>query len=176
MSGGAGAADEASTAKASQPATGEASAAAASASAGTPSGGAAAAAGTPATAGDAKGKRARIKYTETQLKELLVRRAKEKEQLQQLETQIYAMEGSYLQDTQSWGNIFRGWDGYTSTKSQTGRTRRFKESDRLFSSSSLTAPSRKPTDNDDIGERRKRKKDKRIMEKKQKRMRQDTFK
>eukprot|EP00038_Savillea_parva_P018630 m.24613 g.24613 ORF g.24613 m.24613 type:complete len:82 (+) comp4175_c0_seq2:150-395(+) len=65
---------------------------------------------------------------------------------------------------------------YTSTKSQTGRTRRFKESDRLFSSSSLTAPSRKPTDNDDIGERRKRKKDKRIMEKKQKRMRQDTFK
>eukprot|EP00037_Helgoeca_nana_P002032 m.31410 g.31410 ORF g.31410 m.31410 type:complete len:184 (-) comp12313_c0_seq1:228-779(-) len=119
---------------------------------------------------DVQAKRSKVKHTEAQLKELLQRRLKEKESLQQLETQIYAMEGGYLQDTQLWGNVFRGWDGYTSTKSQ-GRTRRFKESDRLFSSSSLTAPSRKVTDDDeDDAERRKRKKDKRMLEKK-KRMR-----
>jgi hypothetical protein len=57
-------------------------------------------------------KRSKVKHTEAQLKELLQRRLKEKESLQQLETQIYAMEGGYLQDTQLWGNVFRGWDGY----------------------------------------------------------------
>eukprot|EP00041_Stephanoeca_diplocostata_P040035 m.1638492 g.1638492 ORF g.1638492 m.1638492 type:complete len:203 (-) comp28307_c0_seq1:225-833(-) len=115
-------------------------------------------------------------YSEEKLKELLIRRAKLKENLSNLESQIYSFEGSYLEDTQSWGNIFRGWDGYTSNKS-TGerRIRKFKESDRLFSASSTTAPTeakmeagKSHDDTSSAAERRKRKKEKREKDKKKK--------
>eukprot|EP00047_Mylnosiga_fluctuans_P011803 m.22902 g.22902 ORF g.22902 m.22902 type:complete len:152 (+) comp3818_c1_seq1:81-536(+) len=78
-----------------------------------------------------------------ELKELIEKRRDLKERLVSLESQIYNAEGAYLTDTQAWGNIFKGWDGYIANKAPGAvekKNRKLKDSDRLFSLSSCTAP------------------------------------
>ena len=62
---------------------------------------------------------------------------------EQIEVEIMDLEGSYLEDTSTTGNILKGWDGYFQSGPQargSARAVKIKNADRAFSDSSRTAP------------------------------------
>lgn len=54
-------------------------------------------------------------------------------------SQIYDLETTYLEETKEFGNIFTGWDSYTSAEKVKQRKNVLLE-DRQFSLSSVTSP------------------------------------
>jgi len=80
------------------------------------------------------------KEVSAEISKLLERKKATEEKLANLEQQIFLLEGSYLQDTRNLGNILTGWESYLSARSGAlKRPLKFKDSDRLFSLSSVTA-------------------------------------
>ena len=81
-----------------------------------------------------------------ELMELVQRKHDLELNLISLEKQIYKFEESYLDETQAFGNVIKGWDSYltsnlkNSSSSQKGdkKVKKWKDSDRLFSKSSVT--------------------------------------
>ncbi|KAG8468678.1 hypothetical protein KFE25_013761 [Diacronema lutheri] len=77
-----------------------------------------------------------------QFSELQEKKYAIEEQLAAVENELYNLEGVYLEETLEMGNILRAWDGYLGTQNSSGairRINRFRESDRLFSASSVTS-------------------------------------
>ena len=74
------------------------------------------------------------------MEQLLEKKRAIEKSLENLEKQIYALETSYLEDTNHVGNLVRGWDGYLSRgRAAAVQKKRVKDSDRLFSLSSVTS-------------------------------------
>eukprot|EP01129_Flabellula_baltica_P004116 TRINITY_DN1405_c0_g1_i1.p2 TRINITY_DN1405_c0_g1~~TRINITY_DN1405_c0_g1_i1.p2 ORF type:complete len:106 (+),score=25.23 TRINITY_DN1405_c0_g1_i1:613-930(+) len=64
------------------------------------------------------------------------------QELEKIERQIFALETSYIESTESFGNIINGWDIHAiNSKAVTmkqSRKRKVKNEDRIFSASSST--------------------------------------
>ncbi|XP_050220559.1 uncharacterized protein LOC126670779 isoform X2 [Mercurialis annua] len=77
------------------------------------------------------------------LASLMGKREKLREELRNIEKQVYELETSYLQESSHIGHALKGFEGFlSSSKSTTNlkRSRKFQPDDRLFSLSSITSP------------------------------------
>ncbi|XP_006354485.1 chromatin modification-related protein MEAF6-like [Solanum tuberosum] len=77
------------------------------------------------------------------LASLLNKREKLQEELRNVEKQVYELETSYLQESGTFGNALKGFEGFLSTSNKNSnlkRSRKFQLEDRLFSLSSVTSP------------------------------------
>ncbi|KAL5212219.1 hypothetical protein ABZP36_023066 [Zizania latifolia] len=77
------------------------------------------------------------------LSALMGKRAKLQEELRSIERQVYDMETSYLQESNHFGSVLKGFESFLSSSKNTSnlkRSRKFQADERLFSLSSVTSP------------------------------------
>ena len=78
-----------------------------------------------------------LREAETELNELLDRKKLVDRELQSIETRIFNLETTYLEDTSAYGNIIRGYEGYLTQKPMQKKVKAM-DTDRLFSLSSTS--------------------------------------
>ncbi|KAF3322285.1 chromatin modification-related protein MEAF6-like isoform X1 [Carex littledalei] len=86
------------------------------------------------------------------LSALVSKRAKLQEELRNIEKQVYELETSYLQESNQFGSVLKGFEGFLSSSKSTAnlkRSRKFQADDRLFSLSSVTSPALEELGRDD---------------------------
>ncbi|XP_074319515.1 uncharacterized protein LOC141656503 [Silene latifolia] len=74
---------------------------------------------------------------------LISKRGKLKDELRNIEKQVYELETSYLQDSNQFGHVLKGFEGFINSSKSTinlKRPRKFQPEDRIFSLSSITSP------------------------------------
>ncbi|CAO2821607.1 unnamed protein product [Amaranthus hypochondriacus] len=77
------------------------------------------------------------------LASLLSKREKLQDELRNIEKQVFELETTYLQDSNQFGHVLKGFEGFLSSSKSTAnlkRSRRFQPEDRIFSLSSVTSP------------------------------------
>ncbi|XP_057546982.1 uncharacterized protein LOC130825665 isoform X2 [Amaranthus tricolor] len=77
------------------------------------------------------------------LASLLSKREKLQDELRNIEKQVFELETTYLQDSNQFGHVLKGFEGFLSSSKSTAnlkRSRRFQPEDRIFSLSSITSP------------------------------------
>ena len=70
--------------------------------------------------------------------EVARRRSDLRSELVQIEKQIFDLEGSYLEETRDFGNVFSGWNNYLSYEKM--KPKKVTNEERLFSLSSASSP------------------------------------
>jgi len=75
----------------------------------------------------------------SELESLIAEDKRLKEELLQLELQIYGLEQTYLQSTAQVGNLVRGWGDLLTSKPTSKKKYKITDDDRIFSQSSATA-------------------------------------
>ncbi|KAL3895335.1 MAG: hypothetical protein SGCHY_004762 [Lobulomycetales sp.] len=98
--------------------------------------------GSPAKPKGAKeANQAALAKAELELSDLIKKKKQLDKDLVNLESNLYALESTYLEETAGFGNIVRGFDQYLSGRSaDKRRPPRIQEKDRIFSQSSATLP------------------------------------
>ncbi|KAF7090616.1 hypothetical protein CFC21_093341 [Triticum aestivum] len=77
------------------------------------------------------------------LSALMGKRAKLQEEVRSIERQVYDMETTYLQESNQFGSVLKGFESFLSSSKNTAnlkRSRKFQVDERLFSLSSVTSP------------------------------------
>ncbi|XP_051193094.1 uncharacterized protein [Lolium perenne] len=99
--------------------------------------------GAKAASGSAPSAAAAAPNPTAMLSALMSKRAKLQEEVRSIERQVYDMETTYLQESNQFGSVLKGFESFLSSSKNTSnlkRSRKFQPDERLFSLSSVTSP------------------------------------